>query len=478
MEAAYACDSRQPSFIQKVLACFLSVVLLSLSTTRPALPQAPLALAVAGSVAALGALAVGINGLMNSAISQANQDAIDRLQQLDGIVNGALFSLTRAMNYGIDKMNNAMQANLRILNKNANDIVDKFGALTTATLDQAQKYLNSDLVKVADGLGNAIAQVDFINTTPALDIPGDGLSIIRSHSGTTKLFLTGVGLAKGSIPPTVQLISANGTKTRVNVDGYSLAFLKLSIPTSALSGSDDYTLSFRFVTSPGTFVDFHETQNVPLLACAPTKISISTKIWMTGQAWEENIRQLRDGNMASGDMYHVTCVKGDCDDIKQITAYEQTGWELYTPPDWNGHAILCSKNSSNGHAEINYLSPVTCKISVNGSEGNSHLNVVVQVAERKRINKDVCGKVLEDKREFIGAAHSVLEFSEADLRGDCDSGYIVKTVFKSSLGDATDSQHATLADKQLSIDVGEGIVNFRSLPVCAEREYGEVVLHK
>jgi hypothetical protein len=157
-----------------------------------------------------------------------------------------------------------------------------------------------------------------------------------------------------------------------------------------------------------------------------------------------------------------------------ITAQAAPGWELYDP-GW-GRLVNCVTNSSNGHTDITYTGPNSCRIYADGSGGDAHLNVGVQIAERQRIHKSECGDTFSDQRDLIGTVASTFDFPRAKLTGTCDSGVVLKTLFKSNLGDATTDQHGSVANDQVSVDVGDGIVTLKSVPQCRERAYGEVVV--
>ena len=464
--------------IQKLLASFLCIALFSVTTGSPSFSQVPgLAGSVATNAAALGGLAVGIHGLVNDAISQANNDLADRLKQLEQIVNGALFSLTTAMNYGIDKMDFAAQSNVRVLNDNATQLLAKYGALTHATLKDAQKYLNDDIDSLGNKFGNALAQIDILNTTPILNVPNDGIAIFRGPGNDTKILLTGVGLTKLSVVPEVKLLSQDGKSTPVTVESYSMAFLKLSIPTNLLSRFGNYTLLFNFCTGRSWGFKQYGEQKVPVLACSIPRITIRTKIWVEGDDWTTRIRQVKQGNLGGdGSIYGVQCGSGNgsCPP-RDITVQADPGWELYDP-GWS-RLINCPVNAQNGYTSIEFPNATTCRIYCDGRNGNCHLNVIVQVAERQRAHKAECAQPFEKDTDLIGTVPATLEFSRATLNGDCDSGTVLKALFKSSYGDAITDLHGSLAQAQVSIDVGDGIVSLNSAPRCVEKEYGKAIIH-
>ena len=122
-------------------------------------------------------------------------------------------------------------------------------------------------------------------------------------------------------------------------------------------------------------------------------------------------------------MYGVQCPSGNGNSRLPITAQAGSGWELYHHAGW-GRVINCLRNSSNGHTDIGYTGGNTCIIYVDGSQGDAHLNVVVQVAERHRIHTTECAAPFTDERDLIGTVSSPIEFSRPCLNGSCDGGLI------------------------------------------------------
>lgn len=463
--------------LRKCLSCLVCFSVLTISVPTPCISQVPgLAVSTGLNAAGLGALAVGVHGLVNDAIAQANNDLADRLRQLEMIVNSALFSLQMTINYGIDKLDATMQANLRILNDNAQQLLAKYGALTKATLREAQGYLSNDINQAGNALGNAVAQINFLNTTPILNVPQNGIAIFRAHANTTAVFLTGVGLTKLGVVPEVNLLGSGKSAVPVTVESNTMAFVKLSIPTNLIARDGTYTLSLNFCVGRAWYgLKQYVEQKVSVLVCPIPQFTVSTKIWVEGDAWETRIRNLNEGNLANGAIYGVQCPSGNGNSKMTITAQPSPGWELYDP-SW-GRLINCVRNSSNGYTDLNYGGGNTCTIYTDGRSGDAHLNVVAQVAERHRIHKNECADAFTDQRDLIGTVTSTIDFPRANLNGSCDSGVVLKALFKSNLGDALTDLHGFLAKDQLAVDVGDGIVTLKSAPECHEQSYGAVVIH-
>jgi hypothetical protein len=423
---------------RKCFTSFVCVTVFTLSVPTPSFsqPVPALAASTALNAAGLGALAFGIHGLVGDAVSQLNNDLADRLRQLEAIVNSAVFALQTTINYGIDKLDFTMQSNLRVLNNNAQDLLTRYGALTKATLKDADRILDNRITQAGDALGNAVAQVNILNTTPVLNVPTSGVAIFRARNNTTQMYVTGVGLTKLGVIPEVTLIKADKSIVTVNVLANTMAFLKLSIPTNAISRDGSYTLSFKFCVG-SNIVGWKQYvyPSLSLLVCPIPKFTISTRLWVEGDAWETRIRNMNEGNLMGGAIYGVQIGGGNGNQPLPIVARAASGWELYDHAGW-GRVINCVRNDANGYTDMGYSGGNTCTIYVDGRQGNAHLNVVAQVAERRRIHKNECSDAFTDQRDLIGTVTSPFEFSRPRLNGSCDSGLILKALFKSSLGDA------------------------------------------
>jgi len=456
-----------------VCVCFLGDYVVPPACAQPT----DLLTTVKQTIGSLSPVAVGLQSLVDDAIAKGNQALADRLSQLQAIINGALFSLQTMINYGIDKLDTSMQSQLRVLNANAQQLVAKFSVLSRSTLEQAQSYLQDDLDKLQSTFGNSIAQINFLNTTPILNVPKDGFSLIQGKDSVTYMYITGVGMTKADTTPDVKLLRDKQVIAGVPVKSQSMPLLKISIPSKAISQpSADYSLSFRFCTGINLIgIKQYTDQEFPLRVCKLPRFTITTKLWSEGQDWRTEIRNLNQGSLAGGIVYGVQCPRGNGKaGPLVITAQAFPGWELYDP-GW-GRLINCIRNSANGYTDMGYQGPSSCWIYVDGRDGDAHLNVTVQIAERQRITKTECAAPFVDRRELHGTIASSFEFSRAQLNGTCDTGLVLKAIVTSSEGDAISDLTGILADGQVAVSIGDGIVTLKSTPHCREQPYGNVVV--
>ena len=424
----------------------------------------------------LNPIAIGVHSLLSDAISEANQDLEARLRQLESIINSAIFSLQTALNYGIDKLDWSMQQQLRVLNASAQQLVARYGVLARATLREAQTYLQDDLDHLQSALGNTIAQIDFLNTTPIVNISKSGFAIFRSSTLTTELLINGVGLAKNGVHPTVTLVRPrDGRKVPVPVVASSMPMLMLSLTNESIRESGRYVLSAVLCSGTRMWLfNRYVVQEFPLLVCDLPHYQVTTKLWMEGAAWENRTRSLAQGNLVNGTIYGVQCPAGNGNARLSVTAQADPGWELYDP-GW-GRLINCVENSAGGYHDMGYEGPTTCWLYADGRSGNAHLNVVAQVAERRRVTKTECAPPIVDRRELRGTAKSTFEFNPATLQGGCDGSLVLKSQVTSSEGDSLADLTGFLANGEVAVSVGERMVSLESLPKCKERTYGEVVV--
>lgn len=80
-------------------------------------------------------------------------------------------------------------------------------------------------------------------------------------------------------------------------------------------------------------------------------------------------------------------------------------------------------------------------------------------------------------RDLIGAIASTFNFPRAQLDGSCDTGLVLKDNVTSSEGDGISVLTGFVAGGQVSVDVGDGIINLKFTPHCQEKLPGSVVVH-
>ncbi len=260
-------------------------------------------------------------------------------------------------------------------------------------------------------LGNTIAQIEFLNTIPIVNVPDDGFSILRSPDDKTYIYITGVGMTKQDVTPVVKLLRGGKAIADVEVISKSMPLVKIAVPTWAIKDPGDFVLSFLFCK--GTAYYFwkdYTTQQFPLRVCEQPHFRAKTKLWVEGDGWVVRSRNLNEGNLQGGAIYGVQS-GGNGNSSMHIVARPAPGWELYDP-GW-GRLLNCVVNSSNGRTAMSYENGTGCFIYC---EQSAHLNVVVQVAERQRTHMPQCGATKEDERELIGTVKSHFEFSQSESK--------------------------------------------------------------
>jgi hypothetical protein len=412
---------------------------------------------------------------MNDAISSGNRALEDRLRQLQSIINTALFALQQTVNYGVDKLDAAMQSNVRLLTANAQQLVVQFGFLANTTMEKAQGYLRSDLDKLQSTLGKSIAQIEFLNTIPIVNVPDGGFSVLRSDTAATKLYITGVGMTKDDVTPEVKLLQAGKIISGVRVVTKSMPLVEISVPNWAIKNSGDYELSFVFCKGTSFyFLKEYTTQQFPLRVCDQPRFHLKARLWVEGDGWELRRRNLNEGNLAGGTIYGVQTPGGNGNSSMHIVARSSPEWELYDP-GW-GRLLNCVVNSSNGYNAMSYEKGNGCFIYCDGRSGDSHLNVVVQVAERRRTHLPQCGPTKDDERELIGTVKSHFEFSQHDLNGSCDAGLVLKALVTMPGEQPLTDLVGNMADGQVAVKIADNVASFVTNPRCIERLYGKVKL--
>src|SRR5579864_1124378 len=421
-------------------------------------------------------LSILANALIDKAIEKGNSALEQRLEQVNGIIQSAIFNLNQTVKERVQDLDQKVRVQRMEAIKQLNDLSVNISNSLNASIDQLNQVLEQNITGFQNALGNSFASLP-IPTEPLINAGPNGLVVIASALGSTRLFVTGSGLFKDGRQPIAYVHDGpNDTAgTRLSVESASMGLLTLVLPSQLLpSGATPklLTLSLGFYKGLLSKVVW---PSFPLTVCGalPRYTARATVTAANGEYWEKS------QTASPGQWFYV-------DDPKKpytITAQNLTppGWTVDTdrPGFVGGLNIVWNPPTSPGgngdHHEDWTTNHDGYVLSVGNNNSNSHAYAVA--AYKKVTNIAQCG-TSQQTLPLDYSSLNQLHFQMADVIGNCDTslrtpdvgavvelmrqGNVVETV---NLSVPRRDQPALSGQVLLSIDE-KGLLNITLKPSC------------
>jgi hypothetical protein len=341
-----------------------------------------------GAVAKLNPINIALNGLIGEAADAGNSVLQQRLQQLQGIVQLAIYELNEAAKQRIDQIDARTRDQIADVNKIVQMDLLQFDSLVGKHI----KDINSDMLQRIDqlnfGIANTIASVQILNTIPLIrtDSSGTGLTTFKQQGNLTKMYIVGSGFMKIGQKPTAYISGSSVKADRstlwglsedgisVDVENASMGLLELSIPNAIIP--DDYgpaSFSLKLKIGEGSnWIFFHKysSQSVPLHVCGKLpKLSAKLTVWASGKHYIRDRRPMRDLHAA------VRSGNNNSSDKICLPPSPPLGWEFdLSYPDYG--IVYGGENHNNYHVIVLPGPGNPCLGAyVEGGDGDAHLNI-------------------------------------------------------------------------------------------------------
>jgi hypothetical protein len=341
-----------------------------------------------GAVAKLNPINIALKGLIGEAADAGNSVLQQRLEQLQGIVQLAIYELNEAVKQRIDQIDERTRTQIADVNRIVQTDLLQFNSLVGKHI----KDINNDMLQRIDqfnfGIANTVASIQVLNTIPLIrtDSNGTGLTTFKQQGDTTKIYIVGSGFMKIGKKPSAYISGSSVKADRstlwglsedgisVTVENASMGLLELSIPNAIIP--DDYgptSFSLKLNIGEGSsWVFFHKysPQSVPLHICGKLpKLSAQVTVWASGKHYVRERRPMRDLHAA------VRSGNNNSSDQVCLPPSPPAGWEFdLSYPDYG--LVYGGENHNNYHA-INPPGPGNpcLKAYVDGTEGDAHQNI-------------------------------------------------------------------------------------------------------
>jgi hypothetical protein len=288
--------------------------------------------------------------MINQAIDRGNDRVKERLDQLNGIVQSAIFNIDQVISKNLDRADGQVRRQRLEAVRQIEGLVGQVNEILSVGIARIDEVLATRLEGLQNSLANALGSLP-ITVEPLINVRGSALAMIRETSPKTQIVLTGSALFKDNIKPTATLIKDTGQEIPISVDAASMGLLLLSVASNQLPnqpGAMLYRLKLKLNKGRGLmgygFANYTEP-TLPIYICgALNRYAVDlTMTAANGKVWE---RKTIDWGVKQ-----LNCTGGSVDE-QQIKAIPEEGWELdLDQSGFHGGLAIGSADGDGSHRE-------------------------------------------------------------------------------------------------------------------------------
>ena len=236
------------------------------------------------------------NRVLGSLIDSANGDMRDRLEQLRGIIDGALVNLDQLLKDETIRLNADGEGRLKQLDGDLRANVDLINGLASGTIkqiDDAGKARIDQSEKAFDQLLESLP----VPMQPLPKPPDNGYALWKPlNRDYALLYISGAGLMKGGTKPEAYFMNGDGTDhhpfrhdgTELCILSSSMGLVVIKIPKNLFPASGQIDRSIQLKVASGNYLPGSVQPSFQLLMCASApKYTASVELQATGWYWKQ-----------------------------------------------------------------------------------------------------------------------------------------------------------------------------------------------
>jgi hypothetical protein len=329
-----------------------------------------------------------IDHLLDGAINSGSNALAQRLDQLNGIIQSAIFNLNQILRERAQDVDEKLRIQRMEAVRELDRLEANVDSVLKTSIEQLDTVLTQNITDFQNALANSFASLP-IPTEPLVNLGRqNALTIIANASGPTRLFITGSGLYKNGKQPEAFVHSGAADKngTRIPVESASMGLITLALPKSLIPDSTSartYFLSLGL--SKGGLFNTEVWPSYPLVICgALPKYTVTATLTAKSGAFWEKIETGRQFFYTDIDHppYHY-----------EVTAAQFVGanWTVDTDrPGFNNGLQVDSQGGTGEHAEQWDAGKTLFQVWV-GTHGSNNSHVWAKAALKRITPIPQCG---------------------------------------------------------------------------------------
>jgi hypothetical protein len=241
----------------------------------------------------LNPLSLAATALVDHAIDKGNDALAQRLVQLNGIIQSAIFNLNQILKERVQDLDQKVRVQRMEAIAELDRLSGNVANVLKTSVDQLDTVLSQNMTGFQNALANSFASLP-IPTEPLVNVGREnGMTVIANANAPTKLVITGSGLFKNGTQPKAIIRDGPNDKrgTRLTVETASMGLLTVALPPTVIPTTGmpkTYILSLglsKGLLSKTVWPSF------PLTICkALPRYTVRAKLTATGGAsWERTV---------------------------------------------------------------------------------------------------------------------------------------------------------------------------------------------
>jgi hypothetical protein len=387
-----------------VLVCLVVALL----CTNPPTTSADAIDDAKGLVGQLNPISLALGPLIDRAAADGNAVLQQRLEQLNGIIQLALYSLNQIATQRMNDLDAKARQQISELNKYVSTNLLQFNYIVGKNLSDANAYLSQNIDKFNFGVANNIASVQFLNTVPLLNIGASGLTTFRQQGAYTDVFLTGSGFKKFNETPEVYLQGdsikpdaswfGNSKGVKLDLPSASMGLLQIRIPNKLIPdtpAATPFTMGLRIRNGSKYLRSTYSEQSLPIRICGSLpKYQMIVSSRASGKKWEySQIPYPGAAPYGNTNVIGTNCKSGNNNSHADVCppSVPPNGYEIdNSSPEFG--VIYSSETGHNRH-NVSRLANGCIRLYCEGDDGDAWENIMgVRLKLRQLVDVAQCAE--------------------------------------------------------------------------------------
>ncbi len=420
--------------MRRIIAAFavplhIIVSLIALAPEAHAQADIDLRQVLQGSLGQLNPISAAIGPLIDRAIASGDSALQRRLEQLNGIVQSAIFNIDQVLKSNIERLDNAAKQRIAQAVQGATVLIMQAEGALQQGLAQLDAYLAANIDRLQMAAANAVATLP-IRTDPLLSVGPTGIATVKHQGNYTEVMISGSSLHKRGVDPRAVLVDANNAVHPVEVASASMGLIQLRVPNRLLSDQvspTSYIVRLQVLRGRTIFGrNDWATPSFPLRICGALRAyTASVNSVATGDVWSRRVicHPQSHGRVKNHDCgFYIENNERNRNKAIDVCPYGTDGYEVDTDPAPNtvNGLTVSAEGGDNDHSLTRHPNGcVKMYAGWNNDRGSHEWIGGVYIRQKRRLSAQPCGAPQELSSPLSYAVPTTFQINRSALLAAC-----------------------------------------------------------